>query len=669
MRSRTALLATVLVLAAFAAVAVSPAWALGAPSAQGVFPASGTPGTTVPAVVTGTGLSGATASILGEPGVAVTVQTTTDTEVNLQLVIDAAAVPGERILSLSTSYGTVSMSFVVNPAGGPIVTGVSPTPIATQGFSFDVSIAGENLSALDENDLTISGNGVTVTSATAEPDGSALHVSLDVAADADLGTHAIIIDSETGGAVLQIYVRRPEPVITAVSPGAGEVGAVVPLTITGSNLTGAALVITSGTAGGVAISDVATPDDSTLTATLTIDGALAPESEPRILIVTTESGQDTADFFVVAPGVPSLTGIRPGAGEPGETVGVTLHGLNLTGATVATTSGDITLSSVVVVDDESITLDVAVAGGAATGTDHSIDITVGADTVSATFRVIGAGEPYIGAVRPPFGNRGAMIAVILEGVNLGSVVEGTGVSLAGPKIIESNAEALDDSTVRAILEIDPEASIGARDVTVTTAVGSATINAAFRVNIPGQVPTITGVTPTVAEPGTSATFTVTGSGFLGAGVSVGGPGATVSNISVDVTGSTVTFDLAIAADAPAESRPLIVVTEFGIAVSSALSLPAQIQLEASWLAKTGSVFEVTAVGYRLFVFEFSMNERFDAGVRTYTVSETHGTLTLSRLDAENIRRAVRDLPFGYVRVTAVTATSQLAKSAVIRFRR
>ena len=41
---------------------------------------------------------------------------------------------------------------------------------------------------------------------------------------------------------IQLYVERPPPTVTGVSPAAGEVGATVPITITGANLTGAALV-------------------------------------------------------------------------------------------------------------------------------------------------------------------------------------------------------------------------------------------------------------------------------------------------------------------------------------------------------------------------------------------------------------------------------------------
>ena len=58
---------------------------------------------------------------------------------------------------------------------------------------------------------------------------------------------------------------------------------------------------------------------------------------------------------------------------------------------------------------------------------------------------------------------------------------------------------------------------------------------------------------------------VSGSGFLGGGVLVTGPGVTVANVSVDPTGVTMTFDLTLAADAPAEDRSVIVVTENGTA--------------------------------------------------------------------------------------------------------
>jgi hypothetical protein len=255
-------------------------------------------------------------------------------------------------------------------------------------------------------------------------------------------------------------------------------------------------------------------------------------------------------------------------------------------------------------------------------------------------------------------------------VNLLTTVPGTGVTLSGPNIAESNALALDDETVRAILDINDSAAVGHRSVTCTTeANGSFTKPASFRVNVPGQLPIITEVTPNTVDPGTETLITVTGSGFEGAGVLVTGPGVTVSDVVVDVAGTTITFLLTVAADAPADTRQLIVVTENGIATCGVLSTLPPIDLLAATLVKTGSLFTAASSGLRLLVFDFSINENFEPGPRTYSVSSDTGTLGLTRLQAENIGRAVRDLHFGYVRVQGITTTNQTGTSEPYRFRR
>jgi hypothetical protein len=76
--------------------------------------------------VSGQGLAGATATVFGEPDSTLWSSPRPDTAVTLQLTIDAAALPGERIISLLTAGGTLAVNFTVNPTGGPIVTGVTP---------------------------------------------------------------------------------------------------------------------------------------------------------------------------------------------------------------------------------------------------------------------------------------------------------------------------------------------------------------------------------------------------------------------------------------------------------------------------------------------------------------------------------------------------------------
>jgi hypothetical protein len=85
--------------------------------------------------------------------------------------------------------------------------------------------------------------------------------------------------------------------------------------------------------------------------------------------------------------------------------------------------------------------------------------------------------------------------------------------------------------------------------------------------------------------------------------------------------------------------------------------------------KTGALFVVQGTGFRLFVFEFSLNELFASGPRTWAIADADGSLTLSRLDAVNVERAFRALRRGYVRVRAVTATNRIAASPAQAIRR
>lgn len=650
------------------------AWGICAPEVSGIFPASGRVGTAVAATVRGAGLAGATVAVFGDTGVAANPTSSSDTALALQITIDAAAPLGERILVIETPGGIAGASFTVNPAGGLVVSDMSPLALATRGFGLDVTLTGERLDAVAPGDITVSGDGVSVVSALATPDGTMLDLSFDVAADASVGPRAIEIASSAGGAVLQMLVQRPAPTVDAVSPGAIEIGSTdVPLVLTGANLTGAAVIVTSGQSnqGGVTLGDAVTIDDGTLATTVSVSGLLSPESEPRLLIVTTESGQTTTELFIVAAGAPTVTVVTPAAGEPGAVVPITIRGQNLGGAT-AITPDDAALASSAptAIDDETVTATITVAPGAPTNVDHTLTLTTAAGPVAFGFRVIPAGTPFIGRVRPPFGNRGSIIDFRVLGVNLGTVIPGTGVDLSGPKIAESNAAAIDDQTVRAILDLDPTASVGHRDVTITTAGGSFTATSAFRVNVPGQVPIIDAVAPLIVEPGVQTAITVTGSGFAGGSALVTGPGATVSAVQVDPTGTTMTFDLLIDPLAPPAARAVVVVTENGTARCGIGVLIGGPQLVAARLVKTGARFSVVSTGFRLLVFEFSMTPDFPDGLRTVLLTSADDVaLVLSRADVERIRRAFRDRHRGYVRATGVTATNLFGTSDAVAIRR
>jgi hypothetical protein len=649
-QSRWHLAVSIGVAAAILSATARFATALCAPTASAILPASAIVGTTVVATVTGAGLADPVLTIFGEPGLAAAVQASSDTEITVRVDVDASAAPGERILFFETPGGSTGLSFTVNPPGGLVINDVSPPLITTQGTLLAATVSGAGLDSVTLPALTVSGAGVTVASVTPQPDGTALDLTFTVESNADLGTHAVMLDTPAGSATLQLHVQRPPPTIAAVTPAAIEVGDTVPLALTGGGLSGAAVIVTGS---GVTATDPAAPDDTTLTATVQVDSAVTPSSEPRLLIVTTESGQATAELFIVPPSIPTVTSVAPGAGEPGTTIPVTLRGLRLSGASVSEASVDLSLQDVQVVDDETITLDVVIAPGAVTDVDHTLTVTTGAGSAMPVFRVITPGDPFISAVSPPFGNRGSTMTVFVRGVNLGLALPATGVDLSGPKITESNAMAIDNETVQATLAIGR----------------TATLPGAFRVNVPGTLPAIDDVTPRLVDPGTTTPVHVVGTNFLGAGVLVTGAGAAVDNTAVDAGGTDITFDLSLAADAPADTRSVIVVTENGTAQCGLASDPAPPPLVPAQLVKTGARFEVSVAGYRAFLFDFSVGGDFADGLRTWTIVSTTGVLTLNRLDAVNIERAFRGRHQGYVRVRALSATNRLATSEAYRVRR
>ena len=271
--------------------------------------------------------------------------------------------------------------------------------------------------------------------------------------------------------MLLLYVQRAAPAVTQVSPAAGEVGATCRSPITGTNLTGAALVIT-GT--DVDVSDVATPNDTTLTATLTIARRATPSAEARLLIVTTESGQTTIEFFVVPPGMPTVTAILPGAGEPGADGARHAARPQPDGRDGQRGRPPTSRSEPVVVDDETITLEVVHRSRRPRRRrPHA------RRSPPAAARRSSASSRPDRRSSTPRARRSAtaapLVTVRFDGVNLASIVPGTGVDPHRAEITESNALALDDRRAQATLDLDPTANIGAsRDVTITTGAGSFT---------------------------------------------------------------------------------------------------------------------------------------------------------------------------------------------------
>jgi hypothetical protein len=174
------------------------------------------------------------------------------------------------------------------------------------------------------------------------------------------------------------------PTLTSIAPTAGARGATVPVTLTGTNLTGTSAVTVSGT--GITVSAITVVNPTTVTATFTISGTATLSA--RTVSVTTPGGTSgTVTFTVQAP--PTLTSIAPNTGARNTVVPVTLTGTNLTGTTAVTVSGTgVTVSAINVVSATSVTATFTISA-TATLSARTVNVTTPVGTSgNVTFTVL-----------------------------------------------------------------------------------------------------------------------------------------------------------------------------------------------------------------------------------------------------------------------------------------
>src|SRR5262249_9225670 len=151
----------------------------GPPTITSISPTSGNAGTTVSAVLFGSGLTGATAVTFSGAGVTATLGRGADTFLLLTITISSSAATGTRTVTVTAGGQTSAVfnSFTVNPIT-PEITGISVTS-ADPGTTLNAVIYGKNLTGVTS--ILIGGSGVT---ATINPGGTSttLPVTITVAA-------------------------------------------------------------------------------------------------------------------------------------------------------------------------------------------------------------------------------------------------------------------------------------------------------------------------------------------------------------------------------------------------------------------------------------------------------------------------------------------------------
>jgi hypothetical protein len=446
------------------------------PVITGMSPNTGVHGTTV--VITGTGLSGATAVKFGTISAPFTVDSDT------QITATAPAGVITAGVTVSTPGGTSAPSTFTVP--GPSITSFTPA-VGLSGTV--VTLTGSGFT--DATNAAF--NGTAAASFTVLSD-----TAMTVTAPVGVSAGKITVATLAGSATSATDFTLPVPSITTFSPTSG-IANVTDVVITGDNFLQASTV----TFGGVAATTFTVDSNTQITARLPVAAATGP------VAVTVPGGTATSATSFTVIGAPTITSFAPNSGFIGTTVSIT--GTTFTGATAVKIGGvDATFT---VDSDTAIT--VIVPNGAASGPITVVGLAGNAVSVDS-FTVIGA--PTITRFTPSSGAAGTTVTLT------GTDFTGATAVTIGAVPVESFA-VVDSTTITAVV---PSNGISGT-IKVTTPGGSATTPTSF--SIP---PTITSFSPEQGGPGT--TITITGSNFTGTTrVTIGGVDVTSFTVNPDGT--------------------------------------------------------------------------------------------------------------------------------------
>ena len=176
--------------------------------------------------------------------------------------------------------------------------------------------------------------------------------------------------SSVGTITLPAFSVAVSPTISTVGPAALGVGAPSQtVTVTGANFASGAVVSISGTGLTVAIDDVRQLDHTDGSG---CGGRRARPPAPRTLTVTNPDTQSGTSTFTVNP-APTVTSLSPNSlGQGATSQNVTINGTNFVSGTwpnssVAFSGTGITVNSVTRASATALTVNVTIAGSAATG--------------------------------------------------------------------------------------------------------------------------------------------------------------------------------------------------------------------------------------------------------------------------------------------------------------
>ncbi len=459
------------------------------PTVTSFTPTAGAPDSTTPLTITGTNLASTyavdfsssptqvrTVAPVSASPTTVVVYAPDDPTLGLPLSVSLLAAGGEASVGL---YYESQYIWSVTPSAGLPAGGT------------EVTLTGGGLSGATSVDF-------------GSTPGTLVSDNGSVVAIAPPGTGSVPVTVTTPGGVLSTlgdgFTYEPVPVVTGISPTTGPSSGGTSVTITGQYLNEMTAVYFGNllaTATSVSPSSiVAVAPAGAGTVDVTVGSAVG------------RSATSPADQFSYIP-APAVTSLSPPAGPDGGDNPVTISGTNLAGVT-AVQFGALPATGFTVNSPTSLT---AVPPAGADGTAATVRLTGPGGTSAAT------GAQYIYESTP-----------VVTGLSASYGLPGSDLTLTGTDL--ADATTVDVGSVPALItgsflnsvEIEvPGGQAGTVPVTVTTPVGTSTPTTATSFTVEAA-PTVTGVSPPYASPGSTVQLTGTSLG----GVAVVQFGTTVT---------------------------------------------------------------------------------------------------------------------------------------------
>ena len=490
----------------------------GTPRLTSVTPGSGQQGQTLTVSVVGqftSFVNGTTTASFG-PGVTVNaVNVTSATTANVNISISALANVSSRTVTLTTGGQIASSldagSFFSVTRGPAAINQVNPAS-GRQAEGLSVTVTGTSTHFATGSTAFSFGGGITITNAVINsPTNATLNIAILPGAALGVRTVTATTLGEVAELANGFTVDAGLAAIATVSPSTGRQAQRLNLNVTGQFTHFVDGTTIASVGAGITVHAVTV----TSAASATLDVTVSPGAGLGARTVVLTTGAEVAQLvggFTVTPGQPTLFSINPVSAIQGTNLTVILNGAftNFTPqVTTAFFGTGISVGAVTVNGPTLASVPISVAAGATVGP-HSVTVTTGSESVTLLngFTVV-QGTPTVTAIDPNAGQQGLTRNVAITGVFTNWQNTVTSVSYGAGITVNSNVVNSATSLTNNIT-IDADATLGPRDVVITTGTEVLTVPGGFTVtNVDVTAPTLLRLSPASGSTGVPLNTAVT----------------------------------------------------------------------------------------------------------------------------------------------------------------